>query len=287
MKVNIICDEPNGGWIYNQFINQFKQYSKYEILINAKNGFDLVHYLPYYNVPKNPSRPCTAWFSHMEQREDLRSKFISTAQQVDFAISHSKKYADLLVRMGVKKVAQVMPGVDLDKFIPSSLNYSYSISQKRPLVVGYIGRSYQSSNRKNPTLIEKISKIKGIDFRITGGKLSAEQMPDFYQKTDIIVSPSKNEGGPMCIIEALAVGKPIVCFDTVGVAEEFDFGLIKVKDFDENQFIKIIEDWRDGILVLNPPKASAVESMRSQVINYTWKNFVDKHDQIWGNICSH
>jgi glycosyltransferase involved in cell wall biosynthesis len=284
VKINIICDEPNDGWIYSKFIKQFKKYSKFEILVNSKENCDITHYIPYYNVPKNPTHPCTAWFSHMEQKEPLRTRFFTSAKQVDCAISHSKKYADLLIRMGNKNTTQVMPGVDLDKFAPKD-NY-HEINKNKPLVIGYIGRSYSSSNRKNPTLLNKISQLDGVDLRITGGKVKEEEMPQFYKDVDLIISPSKIEGGPMCIIEALAVGKPIICFDSVGVAEEFDFGLIKVADFNEERFIKIIEDWRDGKLVLNPPKILATEKMREQVIKYSWETFVNKHDEIWNKLCN-
>ena len=280
MKINIVCDEAAGGWIYSKFIEKFKKHSIHEILVNSKDSFDVAHYLPYYNIPKKLPNLSTAWFSHMEQKEELKSKFITSAQKVNVAISHSKKYADLLSRMGVKNVIQIMPGVDLLKFVPS--NY---VVDNKSLVVGYVGRAYSSSNRKNPELLDKITKIKDIELKITGGKISEDKMPDFYNSVDLVISPSKIEGGPMAIQEALACGKPIVCFQSVGVVDEFNHGLIKIADFNEDNFIKAIEDWCDGKLVLNPPKASSVEKMRSQVLKYTWENFVNEHDKVWSKLC--
>lgn len=282
MKINIICSDPT--WIYGQFIDQFKKHSEHDIYVNIKMGYDLVHYLPYYEVPKNPFSPCTGWFSHMEQKEPLKTRFFSAAKQVNVAIGHSKKYTDLLKRMGIRNTQQVMPGVELDKFKPNSDLYSYNVDQKRPLIVGYVGRAYSSSNRKNPSLIDKISKLPGIDFRATNGKILAEDMPNFYNSVDLIVSPSIVEGGPMAVQEALAVGKPIVCFQSVGVSDEFDFGLIKVPDFSEDKFIQAVENWRDGTLILNPPKVSAINNMRNQVLPFTWENFVKRHDEIWESL---
>lgn len=280
MKVNIVCSDPT--WIYGQFIDKFKLLSKNEILLNAKSGFDVAHYLPYYEIPKKPFAFSTAWMSHMENKEPLKTKFLSSARLVSCAISHSKKYADLLKRMGIKNVVQIMPGVELDKFVPNSETYK----SNKPLVVGYVGRAYSSSNRKNPTLIDRVSKIEGIIFKATNGKIPADKMPEFYNSVDLIISPSTVEGGPMAIQEALAVGKPVICFQSVGVSDEFDFGLVKVPDFNEDKFIKIIEDWRDGTLVLNPPKVLAVSSMRNQVLPFTWENFVAKHDEVWEQVCA-
>lgn len=274
MKINVICNDF--CWIYEQFLEAFKKYSRHEIVVNAIDNFDIVHYLPYYEQ-KSIFHPSTAWFSHQEQKEPLRTKFLTTAKQVDFCFSHSKKYADFLQRMGIINVQQIVPGIDLEDFKPNTEIYERHI----PLKVGYVGRPYQSSNRKNPVLLEKITMIKDIEFKITGGKLKSEEMPDFYRSVDLIVSPSTNEGGPMCIIEALACGKPVLCFDDVGQANEFDYGVFRVPDLREDLFLQRLEEFRDGRLVLQPPKIQAVKKMRDQVLNFTLQNFVAAHDEVW------
>ena len=58
---------------------------------------------------------------------------------------------------GINNLAQIMPGVDLDKFQLRS--WDRKLHEK--LVVGYIGRQYSSSNRKNPNLLKK-TKQKNI-----------------------------------------------------------------------------------------------------------------------------
>lgn len=278
MKINIICSDF--GWIYEQFIEAFKKYSRHEIVVNATSDFDVVHYLPYYTCNKNSIHPSTAWFSHQEQKEPLRTKFLTTAKQVDFCFSHSKKYADYLQRMGIMNVQQIVPGIDLEAFKPNTEIYE----RHTPLKVGYVGRPYQSSNRKNPMLLERIAMTKGIEFKVTGGKLKAEEMPDFYRSVDLIVSPSTNEGGPMCIIEALACGKPVLCFDNVGQANEFNYGVFRVPDLREDLFLQRLEEFRDSRLVLPPPKNQAINKMRDQVLNFTQQNFVAAHDEVWDKL---
>jgi glycosyltransferase involved in cell wall biosynthesis len=212
MKVNVICSDF--GWIYEQFIEAFKKYSRHEIVVNATADFDVVHYLPYFEQQsKSAFHPSTAWFSHQEQKEPLRTKFLTVAKQVDFCFSHSQKYANLLIRMGTSehRVKQIVPGIDLEAFKPDTDTYK----RHEVLKVGYVGRPYKSSIRKNPVLLEKIATLKGIEVHITGGSMKAEHLPDFYRSMDLIVSPSSVEGGPMCIIESLACGKPVFCFGGV------------------------------------------------------------------------
>jgi len=275
MKVNIICDEPS-GWIYGRFIEEFKRHSIHQILVNAKGGYDLVHYIPYYSVSNNSSHPSTAWFSHMESKSPLKEKFITAAQQVDFCFSHSSKYAEVLwnAGVGITKIKQVMPGVDLDqyKLFPNP-------PKRDRIVVGFVGRAYKSSNRKNPGLLERIAKEPGFELRVSGGKIKAEDMPKFYADLDIVVQPSLVEGGSMAILEGLACGKPILCYKTVGCVDEFDVGL-SVEFGDEERFIQALKEykadkWRD---------AEVRRALRKQVEQFTWERFVYEHDKVWSSL---
>ena len=280
MRINIVCTDE--GWIYSKFVDMFRKYSKHSIELNGSGKFDVNHYIPYYEVPKKPLRPCTAWFSHMETRKDLRNKFVSAAKIVDVAISHSKKYADILKNeFGIKGVRQVIPGVDLDQF-------NIRKKDREPnekLIVGYVGRQYTSSNRKNPQLLKQISELPFVEFRTTGGGMKDKDIPSFYEGLDLVISPATIEGGPMCFQESLAVGVPVICFEGVGVADEFAHGLIKVPYGNNKDFLSRLEiihktksylDWRD---------AGRMAQMRAQVKDQTWKRFVLLHDYIWETLC--
>jgi glycosyltransferase involved in cell wall biosynthesis len=279
MKVNIICTDV--GWIYSKFIDMFKKHSKHEILLNSKDeNIAVTYYLPYYEAPKKVAHPSTAWFSHQEARKDLKAKFVSVAKAVDFSISHSKKYADLLKNQhGINNVVQIMPGIDFDKFKLRSQKRSSSDK----LIVGYVGRHYTSSNRKNPRLLEKISKLPFVDLRITGGKIKEDNIPKFYESLDITISPATIEGGPMAIQESLTVGTPILCFENVGVANEFGVGVLKVPFGDEVAFIKKLTKFWKTKRYERYRDLELMQKLRAQVEDQTWKNFVEKHDEIWGS----
>lgn len=280
MKINIICE--NDGWIYGKFIEMFQQYSNHSIFINSKEKCDVTHYLPYYLVPKTPVKPCTSWQSHMEAKDPLRSKFVSAAQTVSIPISHSQKYADIIQKeFGVIWVKNIIPGVDLDVF----KRRGTVRTKNDKLIVGYIGRQYTSSNRKNPQLLKQISELPFVEFRTTGGKVKDKDVPKFYSGLDVVVSPATTEGGPMAVQEALAVGVPIVCFEGVGVADEFGHGVIRVPFGNNKEFLSRLDiihrtksylDWRD---------AGRMNQMRKQVERQTWGRFVRLHDATWEMLC--
>lgn len=275
MKINIACSDT--GWIYDKFIQEFQKHSKHDILRNAPVKCDVTHYVPYYEVPKakHIPGPSTAWFSHQEGKDPVKAKFLSAAKTVDVAISHSKKYADFLRDKGIGSAIQVIPGVDLDKFKLRDVS-----KPRDKLVVGYVGRQYTSSNRKNPTLLNKIAALPFTFFKTTGGKLKPDEIPEFYASLDVVISPAIIEGGPMAVQEALACGVPVVCFENVGVAQEFNLGVLKAKDSDD--FIGILErlhTTKEHFVWWNNP--DTMERMRKQVEKQTWKRFAQEHDKIW------
>lgn len=277
MRINIVCSDK--GWIYDEFIAAFQKYSVHEIVRNSKQPCDFTYYIPYYETPKakHMPHPCGAWFSHQEAKVPLKNKFISAGQSVDLAISQSRKYLKVLQENGAKDPIQIMAGVDVDKY---QLRPSRKPGDK--MVVGYVGRQYTSSNRKNPRLLNKIAKLPFVDFRSTDGKLNLKDIPAFYRDLDMVVSPALIEGGPMALQEALLAGVPFMCFADVGVAQEFDLGVIRVRPHgDDEAFInKLHQIWKDKIH-LNWYNQAVMKRTREQVEKYTWQRFVEEHDKAW------
>lgn len=279
-KINIICDDV--GWIYTKFISMFYKYSKHQIFLNSKNECNVTHYLPYYMLlSENIKHPCTAWMSHQEQKKDLYDKFIFAAKNVDLAISQSKKYLDILKNNGVQNIIQIMPGVDLSKFILRSKDRQ---SLKNKLIVGYVGRQYNSSDRKNPKLLQEIAALPFVELKVTGGLVKECQLPQFYCQCDIVIQTSTIEGGSMAVTESLACGVPILCYEDVGVANEFGYGVIRAIFNNSIDFIaKLISFWEKEEYN-EYRKEENMQKMRGQIVNFTWENFVIKHDEIWNRL---
>lgn len=279
LKINVVCSDK--GWIYSEFIEKFKKYSKHQILLNVKEGYDIVHYLPYYEAPQNPPKPSTCWLSHQEKRADLNKKFIDVAKAVDVGLSHSKKYATMLRdNHQCQNVMSIIPGVDLKVF---TLRDVKRAEDSPKMIVGYIGREYTSSDRKNPELLKKISELPFIDFRTTGGKLNKKDVPAFYRSVDVVISPASIEGGPMAIQESLASGVPIIAIKGVGVADEFGTGVIRA-DNNDDFIAKLKELYHSKYYLEYWRQSSVMNTMRQQVEHQTWEKFVFEHDQVWSMI---
>lgn len=280
MRINIVCTDK--GWIYSKFIEMFRKYSKHEIMLNKNDvPHQVVHYLPYYELTKKPTVKSTAWMSHQENRKDLHNKFVSVARMVDVPISQSKKYTEILkFTYGIGSVKQVITGVDLKTF----KQRSNERPENEKLVVGYIGRQYSSSNRKNPLLLNKIGKLPFVELRVTGGNIEESKIPEFYAGLDIVVSPATIEGGPMAIQEAMAVGTPVMCFEGVGFAEEFHTGLIKIPFGQVDEFAHRLEVIWKTKSYMHFREAGVMNQMREQVKYQDWDNFVRKHDRIWESL---
>jgi len=282
LKINIICGEADHGWIYSEFIKHFKRYSKHNIVVNTDgSGCDIVHFIPYYEYFKSDKK-CTAWFSHMENKKPLKEKFISVAKSVDIGISQSKKYTEILKNdYSCNNIRTIITGVDTNIFTMRPITRTGG----KKMIVGYVGRAYSSSDRKNPTLLKQISQLPFVDFRSTDGKLLAQDVPSFIHGCDIIVSPSLYEGGPLSIQQSLSCGTPIMCFSDVGVAQEFSTGVIKVnpKDKVDNFLYRLEVLWKTGAYIQYRHRG-IMNQMRNQVRYQSWAGFVSCHDCVWESL---
>jgi glycosyltransferase involved in cell wall biosynthesis len=82
---------------------------------------------------------------------------------------------------------------------------------------------------------------------------------DLLEASDLVVMPSQNEGFPLAVIEALAIGRPVVGFDVGGMGEAVDRGetgeLVPARDMDA--FIAAV------VSLLDDPAALAAYSKRA------------------------
>jgi hypothetical protein len=83
---------------------------------------------------------------------------------------------------------------------------------KGPLILGVVGREYPG-NRKGTEALAEIRRLPGVEVRFTGGRLPFARLPEFYKSIDYLLVLSRNEGGPLPVLEALAMGKPVIAPD--------------------------------------------------------------------------
>ena len=268
MRVNLQCSEAQGNWIYAKFVQKFILYSRHNILINSKQAADLTYCIPYYELSGQYTNPVVVFCSHQETREPLKGKFVASASSANM---------DVLGQNGLAAI-QIVPGVDHSLFKQRSI-------KRMPgdkLIVGWVGRSYTSTTRKNEGVLQKLAMLPFVDLRITGGKVAEQDLPQFYGQCDIVVSPALTEGGPMSLLESLACGVPFLCFDDVGLAREFDDQcVLRVPFNDERAFVFRLAKFWNSKEYLGYYDKAAMDRLCAQVSTFTWESFVAKHDELF------
>lgn len=73
---------------------------------------------------------------------------------------------------------------------------------------------------KENTFLKDLAKEYGVTDRVVFcGSLAANQMADYYDSIDIYVQPSKQEGLPRAVIEAMSRGCPVIGTNIAGIPE--------------------------------------------------------------------
>ena len=253
----IISDQ---GWIMERFAREIANRTEdCSISTAPSNEAELVYFLPYSAYTPTTSISC-ALFTHIEQITEARDRFFNIAQKVDYCVTMAPRYEKELRDHGVSNVRTILPGVNLDSYNPK-------------LRIGVVGRTYHTG-RKGEKLIEQVLDLPGIEWNFTGTgwpspsrALSDEEMPQFYSEMDYILIPSSVEGGPMCVLEALASGTEVISPD-IGFVELFPH-----ISYEKNNAASL----RAVLQSLAAKKLSLRESVRDS----TWANFAKEHRDLF------
>jgi hypothetical protein len=163
----------------------------------------LLAYYVNYALYQEPSGLIdVGFFTH---RDDSQ-QFLERARSMDHCVSMSKLYADWLKEHGVHAVTHIPMGCDYYRYRPR-------------LILGVVG--LLDHPRKGKHLVETVRQLPFVEVLTTEGKVSEEGICDFYQRLDYVLIPATVEGGPMSVLEGLAMGKPLIAPATVGLIPEF------------------------------------------------------------------
>jgi len=254
-----ICDS---GWIIEKMAKMLAdQISCVSYSLEERDSVDLIYHMPYltYNTTSSNIRRI-GYFTHLEQDEPKRSHFFRAAADFHYLVCQSLKTANLFNKDEFDRISVISPGVDLEKFTPE-------------LRIGVVGRTYDSG-RKGENLVRSVMSLPGISWRFTGRGwpgdsqfLADSEMPSFYRSVDYILVTSLNEGGPMCVLEALACGRPVIAPD-VGWVNEFPHIAYDTGDADS---------LRRVLLKLQTDQMQR----RAAVLDRTWRNWVVRHVELF------
>ncbi|MEO1147900.1 MAG: glycosyltransferase [Cyanobacteria bacterium J06638_22] len=194
----------DSGWILEKLASQIAVGTAgITYGLGPRPGAAIQYYMNYSARRARVSPVEIAFFTHAEEDQDARARFFEVAHGVDRCVCMSQLYADLLRNDEIANIDIIVPGVDFEMFRPK-------------LQLGVVGRTYKTG-RKGEDVVRQLMDLDFVDWHFTGdgwplpGSHPTEsKLPDFYRSMDYIVVPSLYEGGPMCVLEALACGTPVI-----------------------------------------------------------------------------
>lgn len=73
---------------------------------------------------------------------------------------------------------------------------------------------------KHDMFLRDLAREQGVEDKVVFvGNLSADKMPEYYDSLDLYVQPSKQEGLPRAVIEAMSRGCPVIGTSIAGIPE--------------------------------------------------------------------
>ena len=152
----------------------------------------------------------------------------ATAAACNNVVAMTPQYRDAIIAHGKpeSQVSLIWPGVDAE-FTPR-------------LRVIFPARVFRS-DRKGPELWERVCKLQWVEAISTEGKLSSAELLVLYRSCDAVLITSNLEGGPMCCLEGLACGKPIIAPHAVGFCGAFGEMVIDYASGDFDSLVAALE----------------------------------------------
>ena len=177
----------------------------------------------------------------------LRFNGIKYRYMADYYIAISQKIKEIMVDDGIaaERISVVHSGIDLQRFAGISGDHLWSEFKLKPDEAVVINVAHLAGHKGQQFLVRAVphvlKKIPGVRFFIIGeGQLMAElralsdslgiqqaltftgfrkDVGAFYQIADLFVMSSVQEGLGTAVLDALALGKPVVATNAGGIPE--------------------------------------------------------------------
>ncbi len=197
---------PADGWILERLARTLVAKLPYAEFVPWEPRPDratrLVYYVNYALFGGPSGRIDVVYFTHPD--ENHRS--LERARQADACICQARQYAEWLAAQGVRTAAHIPMGFDSYRFRPR-------------LILGVIGRL--DHPRKGRRLVDLVRQLPFVEVVTTEGAAPPEGLRAVYDRLDYVLIPATVEGGPMCLLEGLGAGKPVIAPEGLGMTPEF------------------------------------------------------------------
>jgi len=196
-------------------------------------------------------------------------------------------------------------GVDTDLFVPTEkddVRRMLGVSPLNKKIVGFIGNliSVKGADRLPEIFKGVAEKLPDVQFVIVGSGvlrdsleerfkkyqlnvvffsgLTTEEVVQWINALDLLVVPSRNEGLPNVILEALACGCPIVGSDVGGIPEAIGNGgkIVQMGPDFETRFSDAV------ITVMSDPPDK--NELRQRALKYDWREIVREQVHVYEEV---
>jgi len=209
-----------------------------------------------------------------------------TFNQADVVFCYTEEDRERVRQFGVGSRIEVIPnGIDTERFHPEG-EITERINHDGPVVL-FVGRLVEGKRPRDAVeAVSKVAKDRNVKLYVAGegplaeelsgeqvkllGQLPYGEMPAVYRAADALVLPSRAEGLPRTVLEAMASRVPVVVSDLEQVAPVIGDGGVTAPVGDVKRFT-------DGLRrVLN----GDVSDPRSQVVGqFDWTDTVKQTTQ--------
>ena len=227
MKVNVVCRNYKDDRVLPRFARYLAAGLGWTLTAAPNMKCDVIYLMGYFEVQLLgtwPEIPVASYFTHREEEppgNDKAKLFDKVARAVQLRVAMCRLYGEQLSKLG-PTIQPPLP-LERDRFIIAN-----HPKCKRP-IVGFSGYTYKN-HRKGDDLVNGLLKSKagqrvewmasGRGWPVPTHRYNWQDMPKFYQSLDVLVCPSRVEGGPMPVLEALACGVRVVIPKHVGILDE-------------------------------------------------------------------
>ena len=202
---------PLNNWILDKLAAQLVDGIK--ACVRWQSGsfeeYNLVYFVPYYYWRSLPV-PTATFFTHIPEEDDRCELFFRVAEQCDYGVAMTPKYLEIIHKFREER------GKPIDGYVRITPNPDPCFVPK--LRLANVGHVYP---RKGPELLEATAALPFVELIRTEGRLTQSEIVHHYQSVDYTLITATLEGGPMCLLESLACGTPVIAPHDVGLAPVF------------------------------------------------------------------
>jgi len=295
LRVNVVCRNYRDDRVLPRFARYLADRLGWTLTAAPQSkGQDVVYLMGYFEAQLFPQKwpvPVAAYFTHREEEPPGNEKarlFDQVAKAVQLRVAMCRLYAVPLGRLMGPTIQPALP-VERERFVIAGAGEGAGtgagtapLRRGRRPVVGFSGYTYKN-HRKGDDLVNGIVKSKigqrvewmasGRGWPVPTHMYAWKDVPKFYQGLDVLVCPSRVEGGPMPVLEAMACGVRVIVPRGVGILDELPevAGLYRYKRGDLGTLLVALE----AAAFLSSPIDREV--LRAATAVYTVEAFCEEH----------